>query len=151
MRIKLLWASIAVAVALVIGFIGGVFVRPGNNGVVTTNYVQGTNTVQYIHDFTAATNVNSYPQVFADYTNFHSAPFRFVQQNDLMTVTLWTRSASSRIKNWQRTDGVIAGGGWNLTGYPVALVGYHWANLTALITVGVTTNLNIALLGAWQF
>lgn len=150
MKIKVLWACIAVAVALVLGFIGGVFTRPGTKPVNVTNTVYGTNII-YFHDFADATNLDNYPQVFADYTNYSSAPFRFIQNNDTLQVTLWKRSASVKIKSWQKADGLIAGGGWNLTGYPVVLMGYHFGPLTALLSIGITTNLNLSLMGAWMF
>lgn len=149
---KYIWYGAALLIALVIGFIVGAVVHPGfkPGGTVVTNYVQGTNTVQYIYEYKDATN--NLPEIYSTYLHFSKDPFRFIQQNDTMTVSLWSRSATSRIKQWQADNGLILGGGWDIIRTaPSALIGYHWKNLAVIGTATISTNFGFAVFGVWIF
>lgn len=149
---KWLWTGAALLLALVIGFIGGAVIHPGfkPGGTIITNYVQGTNTVQYIYEYKDATN--NLPEIYAAYLHFSKDKFEFIQQNDTMTVNLYTRAASIKIKQWQSENGLILGGGWDIMRTaPAILGGYHWKSLAVFGTATISTNFGIAIFGAWIF
>lgn len=151
---KKIYLIIAGVVILAAGFVLGAVIHPGfvPGGTIITNFVKGTNATKYITNYGDATNAVNYPVVFDAYYHFNADAFRFIQQNDTMTATLFTRSATVKIKDWANDSGLILGGGWDVVrSAPGVLAGYQFKNLSVLGQVTIATNWGLFLGATWTF
>lgn len=144
-----LWFIIGGVLLLALGFVLGAVVHPGfkPGGTIVTNTVY-SNVPVYYHDINE-TNSN---EIFNDYKKYKTNPFIFIQQNDVMTVTLYDRNGSVKVKQWQNENGLMLGGGWDIMRTAPAIIGgYHWKNIAVLGTATISTNLGISVFALWMF
>jgi len=158
--VKIQTALIFLTILLVVGFLCGFIVRGVIEHLVIpgaqTNSVAG-NTVLEITNFTQMTNtMTNLVSVWDGYYALATSPFVFIQNNEQISATIalntkWQRRGETTIKQWQKSEGFIVGGGWDVVRTaPGILAGYQWQNLGVLAQVTVATNFGAFVGGFWR-
>lgn len=148
------WKIIVYVVSVIAAYVFGALIHPGTipGGVNATNTNAG-NQIVYLTNITDMTNnITNTQTVWTDYQHYSTDPFVFVQRDNVMSVSLWKRSASQKIEQWQSDNGLILGVGWDaMRTAPAGLAGWHWKNLGVISTATISTNFGISVFGVWMF
>lgn len=140
--IKKYWKILVYVVSVVAAFIFGALAHPGTvpGGVNVTNTNAG-NQIIYLTNFTEMTNnITNTLIVWSDYLHYSADPFVFVQRDNIMSVSLWKRSASQEIEQWQSDSGPFIGPTVSTRLSPGLMGGYQWKNLGIFGQAEIETN-----------
>lgn len=157
MKIKLLWAVIAVFIALVVGYILGVTTWPkrvtnGTNTNVSFKIVTNNIYLSVVEQQELGMIISNVKNTrFVNKQAGNSIDVTFLFDYRLTEGKLIPFSYSEKVY-LADPSGWIVGGGWDIVrGAPAALIGYHWRQLAILGTLTISTNLGIAVFAAWLF
>lgn len=123
-------------------------------GMIISYYPRGTpiiNTNAGNHPvYYAAINETNENEIYDDYKKYKTYPFVFVQNKDKMTVQLYDRTATEKIKQWNNA-GWIVGAGWDIMRTaPAILAGYHWEHFGVIGQFTISSNFGVVIGFLWM-